>query len=44
MYKRRNEARKISRDKKRDMINNEIKESEIENGKNENRKKQERNV
>jgi hypothetical protein len=36
--KRRNEARKICRDKKREMINNEIKELEIENGKNENRK------
>ena len=36
--KRRNEARKICRDKKREMINNEIVELEIENGKNENRK------
>ena len=36
--KRRNEARKICRDKKREMINNEIKELEIENRKNENRK------
>jgi len=36
--KRRNEARKICRDKKIEMINNEIKELEIENGKNENRK------
>jgi len=34
--KRRNEARKICRDNKREMINNEIKELEIENGKNEN--------
>jgi len=34
--KKRNEARKICRDKKREMINNEIKELEIENGKNEN--------
>jgi hypothetical protein len=31
--KRRNEARKICRDKKRKMINNEIKELEIENRK-----------
>jgi len=36
--KRRNQARKICRDKKREMINNEIKELEIENGKNDNRK------
>jgi len=36
--KRRHEGRKICRDKKREMINNEIKELEIENGKNENRK------
>ena len=36
--KRRNEARKICRDKKREMKNNEIRELEIENGKNENRK------
>jgi len=36
--KRRNEAGKICRDKKREMINNEIEELEIENGKNENRK------
>jgi hypothetical protein len=36
--KRRNEARKICRDKKKEMINNEIKELEIENRKNENRK------
>jgi len=35
--KRRNEDRKICGDKKREMINNEIKELEIENGKNENR-------
>ena len=35
--KRRNEARKICRDKKREMINNENKELEIENRKNENR-------
>ena len=32
--KRRNEARKICRHKKRQMINNEIKVLEIENGKN----------
>ena len=31
---RRNEARKICKDKKREMINNEIKELEIENRKN----------
>jgi hypothetical protein len=37
--KRRNEARKICSDKKREMINNEIKELETENTKNENRKK-----
>ena len=36
--KRRIEARKICRNKKREMINNEIKELEIENRKNENRK------
>jgi len=36
--KRRNEARKICRNKKRETINNEIKELEIENRKNENRK------
>jgi hypothetical protein len=36
--KRRNEARKICRDKIREMINNEIKELEIESRKNENRK------
>jgi hypothetical protein len=36
--KRRNEARKISRDKKGEMINNEIKELEIENEKYENGK------
>jgi len=36
--KRRNEARKICRNKKREMINNWIKELEIENRKNENRK------
>jgi hypothetical protein len=36
--KRRNKARKICRDDKREMINNEIKELEIENRKNENRK------
>ena len=36
--RRRNEARKICRDKKREMINNEIKELEIEKGKNNNRK------
>jgi len=35
--KRRNEARKICRDKKREMMNNENKELEIENRKNENR-------
>jgi len=35
---RRNEARRICRDKKRQMINNEIKELEIENRKNEYRK------
>ena len=34
----RNEARKMCRDKKREMINNKIKELEIENGKNDNRK------
>jgi len=34
----RNEARKICRDKKREIINNEIKELETENRKNENRK------
>jgi len=36
--KRRNEARKFCRDKKKEITNNEIKELEIENGKNENRK------
>ena len=36
--KRRNEAWKVCRDKKREMINNEIKELEIENRKNENTK------
>jgi len=36
--KRRNEARKICRDKKIEMINNEIKELETDNGKNDNRK------
>ena len=36
--KRINVARKVCRDKKREMINNEIKELEIENGKNENAK------
>ena len=36
--KRRNEASKICRDKKRKIINNDIKELEIENGKNEKRK------
>jgi hypothetical protein len=36
--KRRNEARKICRNKKREMTNDEIKELEIENRKNENRK------
>ena len=36
--KSRNEARKICRDKKREMIDNEIKELETENRKNENRK------
>jgi len=36
--KRRNEARKICRDKKRELINNEIKELETESRKNENRK------
>jgi hypothetical protein len=36
--KRRNEARKICGDKKREIINNETKELEIENRKNENRK------
>jgi len=36
--KRRNEARKICRGKKRETMNNEIKELEIENGENENRK------
>jgi hypothetical protein len=36
--KRRNETRKICRDKKREMINTESKELEIENGENENRK------
>jgi hypothetical protein len=36
--KRRNEVRKICRDRKREMIKNEIKEREIENGNNENRK------
>jgi hypothetical protein len=33
--KRRNEARKICRDKRREMINNEIKELEVENRTNE---------
>jgi hypothetical protein len=36
--KKRNGARKICRDKKREMINNEIKELEIENRNNANRK------
>ena len=36
--KRSNEARKICRDKKKEMINNEVKQLEIENRKNENRK------
>jgi hypothetical protein len=34
--KRRNEARTICRDKKRELINNEIRKLEIENRKNEN--------
>jgi len=37
-YMKRNEARKICRDKKRETINNEIKELEIETRENENRK------
>jgi hypothetical protein len=36
--KRRNETRKICRNKKREIINSDIKELEIENRKNENRK------